>query len=153
MTEDTDALFGDGAEPEAENSTEPTPILTDAEIEEARKIARDRVAKALKDAEKERIIREEMEKFRREEGKRTGAVDKDELVNVTIDCAEFADRLCINGQEYFHGYTYEVPRHVYDTLRDIMFRGHLHQSTLDGKDLATFYGRKQSPTLSGKAVA
>lgn len=142
-----DALFGDGRE------ADPRPILTDKEIAEARRIARERVEKALKEAETERIIREEMEALRREEGKRTGEVDKDEPVSVTIDCAEFADRLRINGQEFFHGYTYDVPRHVYDTMRDILFRGHAHQATLDGKDLATFYRRKAEPVLSGKAVA
>lgn len=149
--DDNDALFGDGTEPETEQ--EAVSILTEKEIADAKRIARERVSKALKDAEVERIVREEMEALRREEGKRTGQADKDELVKVTIDCAEFADRLRINGQEYFHGYTYDVPRHVYDSMRDMMFRGHLHQNALDGKDLSTFYRTKQQPTLSGKVAA
>ena len=148
-----DALFGNGGdtgEPEQAGSQS---ILTKEEIAKAKQIARERVEKAMKEAETERVIAAEMEKMRRAEGKRTGAPDKDETVEVTIDLAEFAAKLVINGQEYWHGYTYKVPRHVYDTMRDIMFRGHAHQATLDGKDLATFYGRKQAPTLSGKVAA
>ena len=143
-----DELFGDAPEPEA-----PRAILTAKEIEEAKRVAHERVQKALKEAERERIIAEEMQRFRAEEGKRTGQVDLDEEVSVTVDLAEFAAKITINGQDYWHGYTYQVPRHVYDTMRDIMFRGHLHQNALDGKDLATFYRKKAEPALSGKAAA
>ena len=143
-----DELFGDAPETEA-----PRSILTDKEIEEAKRVAKERVNKALKEAERERIIAEEMQRFRAEEGKRTGHVDLDEEVSVTIDLAEFASKITINGQDYWHGYTYQVPRHVYDTMRDIMFRGHLHQNALDGKDLATFYRKKAEPALSGKVAA
>lgn len=145
-----DELFGDAPEPE---KAEGRPILTAKEIEEARRIARERVEKALKEAEKERIIAEEMQRFKAEEGKRTGKVDLDEEVQVTIDLAEFANKISINGQDYWHGYTYTVPRHVYETMRDIMYRGHLHQNALDGKDLATFYRKKAEPQLSGKVAA
>ena len=159
MENDRDALFGDGTEPAGEEpqavpaTDESRSILTDEEIAEAKRIARDRVEKALKEAEKERIIREEMEAFRREEGKRTGKVDLDEQVSMTVDLAEFANKITINGVDYWHGYTYEVPRHVYDTARDIMFRTHLHQNNLDGKDLATFYRSKAAPVLSGRQAA
>jgi len=155
MSDPKDELFGDGtpADEPRDEAEESLSILSDKEISEAKRVARERVQKALHDAEKERIIREEMEALRREEGKRTGKVDLDEAVKVTIDCAEFADRLRVNGQEYFHGYTYDVPRHVYDTMRDIMYRGHLHQSNLDGKDLANFYRRKNEPVLSDKVAS
>jgi len=143
----TEALFGDGEEVESG----PRPILTKKEIEEAKRIARERVDKALKESERERIIAEEMDRMRRAEGKRTGKVDLDEEVKVTIDLAEFSDKLRINGVEYYHGYTYTVPRHVYDSMREIMFKGHLHQNALDGKDLNTFYRKKAEPTLSGGA--
>jgi hypothetical protein len=144
-----DELFGDGSE----EPKGPRSILTPKEIEAAKAIARERVEKSLKEAETERLIAAEMEKMRREEGARTGKVDLDEEVSVTIDLAEFADRLRINNVEYFHGHTYTVPRHVFDTMRDIMFRGHLHQNALDGKDLNTFYRSKAQPVLSGKVGA
>lgn len=151
MPDPKDELFGDGkpAATKAEKQTEPRSILTDEEIARAREIARERVAKALKEAETERIVAEEMQRIKAEEGKRTGRVDLDEEVQVTVDLAEFAAKLTINGQDYWHGYTYTVPRHVYDSMRDIMFRGHLHQNALDGKDLATFYRSKAQPVLSG----
>lgn len=142
-----DELFGDGGK------EEPRAILSKDEIAAARRTARERVEKALKEAETERLIADEMEKLKREEGKRTGKVDLDEIVSVKIDCAEFADRLRINGQEYFHGYTYEVPRHVYDSMRDIMFRGHVHQARLDGKDPLLAYRQQAAPALSGGEAA
>jgi hypothetical protein len=144
-----DELFGDGGE----DAPEPRAILTRQEIEAAKRIARERVEKSLKEAETERLIAAEMDKMRREEGRRTGKVDLDEEVTVTIDLAEFSDRLRINNVEYFHGHTYKVPRHVYDSMRDIMFRGHLHQNALDGKDLNTFYRKKQEVSFSGKEAA
>lgn len=159
MENDRDALFGDGTEPTGETAQEvpatdaSRSILTDVEIADAKRVARDRVEKALKEAEKERIIREEMEAFKREEGRRTGQVNLDEEVEMTVDLAEFASKLTINGVSYWHGYTYKVPRHVYDTARDIMFRGHLHQNNLDGKDMATFYRSKAAPVLSGRQAA
>lgn len=157
MPDPKDELFGDGGEShdvEPVKATESArPILTDEEIARAREIARERVAKALKEAETERLIAEEMQLIKAEEGKRTGKADLDEEVAVTIDLAEFAAKLTVNGQDYWHGYTYKVPRHVYDTMRDIMFRGHLHQNALDGKDLAAFYRGKQAPSLSGKVAA
>jgi hypothetical protein len=151
MPDPKDELFGDGgASPKPETATDKArPILTDEEIARAREIARERVSKALKEAETERLIAEEMQRIKAEEGKRTGQVDLDETVEVTVDLAEFAAKLTINGQDYWHGYTYTVPRHVFDSMRDIMFRGHLHQNALDGKDLATFYRSKQSPVLAG----
>lgn len=158
--DDRENLFGDGSEgtkaatptTDENDIAQAKSILTDDEIEAAKRLAHERVAKAMKEAETERLIASEMEKIRREEGRRTGKVDLDEEVKVTIDLAEFANKLTINGQEYWHGYTYTVARHVYDTMRDIMFRGHLHQNALDGKDLSTFYRSKAQPVLSGGKV-
>lgn len=144
-----DELFGDG-KPE---SDEPRPILSKSEIEAAKKLAQERVEKALKEAETERVIAAEMERLRREEGRRTGKPDLDEPVTFTIDCAEFANKLTVNGEDFWHGYTYTKPRHVYDSLRETMFRGHVHQNNLDGKDMATFYRNKAAPVLSGKEAA
>jgi hypothetical protein len=139
---DKDELFGEGGD-------EPRSILSKEEIEKARKLARERVEKALKEAETERVIAQEMARMRAEEGKRTGKADLDEEVKVTVDLAEFAAKLVINGQEYWHGYTYTVPRHVYDSMRDIMFRGHVHQAHLDGKDPLLAYRTQSAPALSG----
>lgn len=150
MADEKDELFGDGSDGNTEAGR---PILTDKEIETARRIARERVHKAMKEAETERLIADEMEAIRREEGKRTGKVDLDEPVTFTIDCAEFSDRLRTNGEEFFHGYTYTKPRHVYDSLRETMFRGHVHQANLDGKDPLHSYRKQAAPALSGGEVA
>lgn len=143
------------AEP-APNSLGARSILSDKEIAEAKKVARDRLEKAMKEAEKDRLVAEEMERLRREEGKRTGNPDRDELVRVTIDVAEYADRLVINGFEYHNGYSYDVPRHVYESMRETMYRTHLLQRELDDKDLTQFYRDRSrfrandGPVLTGR---
>jgi hypothetical protein len=112
------------------------PILSIQDQREAIAAAKKRVQtdtrkeamKALQDAA--------YEKERGREGMRTGDPVKDELVWVTLDLAEHSDRIVLNGTIYLHGHTYQVPRHVADTMREIQARGHEHQNTLDGKGIA-----------------
>lgn len=133
-------------------SEQETPVegsrLTAEEIEAAKKVARENVEKAARQAEIEKIVAEEEARLKRIEGQRTGVADKDEMVHLFIDLAEFCDRITINGVQYFHGYAYDVPRHVADTLREIMQRTHRHQMELDGKGLEESYRRTAPVALS-----
>lgn len=124
------------------------PLVTDDEIAAARAEAQRRVREAEKAAALARIIEEEEYRLKREQGQRTGVVDKDEQVSIHIDLAEFSDKIMLNGVQYWHGYTYEVPRHVADTLREIMQRTHRHQMEIDGKSLDEMYRRTAPVALS-----
>lgn len=151
-------LMGEGGEatkPKAASATKNpaaeaprTSILTDEEIAAAKLEAKRRVDQAAKDAEMARLIREEEERLKRVEGQRTGQPDKDELVSMFIDLAEFCDRITVNGVQYFHGQTYTVPRHVADSLRETMQRTHRHQMEIDGKSLEESYRRTAPVALS-----
>lgn len=131
-----------------QEANEPASILSAEEIADARKAAAERVERAMKDAEFARIVAEEEERLRREQGKRTGTPDMDEKVNILIDLPEIADRIIINGTEYHHGHTYSVERHVANSLREIMQRGHRHQMELDGKSLEEAYRRTSPQAMS-----
>ena len=139
------ALFDD--EPATEQANTGS-ILSAEEIEAAKKVAAENVQKALRDAELKRIVAEEEARLRRLEGQRTGQADKDEEVDILIDLAEFCDRITLNGTEYFHGHSYKVPRHVGDSLREIMQRTHRHQMEIDGKSLEESYRRGAPVALS-----
>ncbi len=121
---------------------EDAPLLTEAEkatiMAEARaEIMADKRGKMkqeLKAAEKQRLLREE--------GLTTGNGAQDQIMSISIDLAPYAPYININGQCYYHGRTYQVPRHVADTLRDQMFQTWKHQNQIDGKDAAQFYAAK-----------
>lgn len=66
-----------------------------------------------------------------EERRNTGV--EEELVQVTLNLAEFCDRITLDGRIYFQGRTYTVPVSVFDTIRDIAFRTWQHQDEIDGK--------------------
>lgn len=136
-----------------DNTDEPKPVeehplLTAAEIEKAKEKARARVTaeaktKALKDIEDKEILR-----LQHESGLVTGETFKDEMVWITLDLAPYADRIRINWQDYYHGHSYNVPRHFADSMREIQARSWAHQDEIDGKSLTEHFQRQ----LRGTAV-
>jgi hypothetical protein len=134
------------ADIDADEGIDPNhPILSVEEQREAIKKARARVAA---DSKKEAIKAFEAQVYDKERGRtglRTGDAAKDEPVSVTLDLAEHSSCITINGTPYWHGFTYTVPRHVADTLREVMSRGHDHQTDLDGKGLSE---RMRKPRLT-----
>lgn len=134
-----DDLMGDD-EPEMK------PLLSAAEVSKARKDAADRVEKEMKKVEIDRIIAEEMAIIKREAGKRTGVADMDEKVSIMVDLPEFCPSININGERFWHGHTYTLPRHIANGLREIMSRANNHQLILDGKGTAERY-RKAAPMM------
>ena len=125
-------------------------LLTEKEVEALRA----RAAKTLFDEKKKRaedvLYAEMLNDARREAGMLSGDEVKDEPVSITVDVAEYTYCVSVNGRQYVHGETYTVPRHVADTIREIMFRSHAHQTEVDGKD--PFYALRQprGTHLSGK---
>lgn len=117
------------------------PVLSEAEVAAAVAEARERVRKDAVAAAKKKIIDDEVLRLQREEGMHTGDGVKDEVVPIYIDLAEHSDRLLVNMQPYYHGHTYNVPRHVANSLREQMARGWNHQDDIDGKSLRQRLGR------------
>lgn len=127
-------------------------VLTDAEIDKAKaaaaaKLQKERVAAAMK-----AIEQDELQRLREEMGLVVGGV-ADEMVSITIDNAQAQELhpcLMINGRAYWHGHTYTVPRHVADTLRDMMYRTWVHERDIDGKGWLQFYQKKRQTVISPK---
>ena len=101
----------------------------------------------------EKLIADSMDALRRERNALTGVIDQDEEVNITIDVAEYTDRLIIDGQQFFHGSTYKVPRHKAATLNEMMFRSYMHQAQLDGKDPQEAYRRSHAQHVTKSGIA
>lgn len=92
-----------------------------------------------------------LEEARREEGL------EEELITFTLDLAEFADRITIDGQIFFHGRTYTVPRSKYQVMTEMAYRTHTHQAEIDGKSMTRWRGWDdprigKAPPFSGHGV-
>lgn len=146
VQEEIDARYMDRVDPNH-------PVLTVAEQIAALKSAELAVAAERKKQALASFEKKERERLSGKVGQLTGDPDKDEIVHVTIDLAEFTDRLVVNGVQYIHGQTYQVPRHVANSLREMCARTHAHQNELDGKGMAELHRRPQAPVLSGKKAA
>lgn len=131
------------------NSPHPDhPLLTYGEVAEVRAKARAEILAKQKASAKASLLKSETARLAAEEGLITGSSIKDEVVNITLDLAEHSDKLVINFQPYYHGFTYTVPRHVADSLAEMQMRGWRHQDEIDGKDLTQHYQRARHTILS-----
>lgn len=119
------------------------PILTNKEFKTAQANAIKKIEADRKKAAMEAVEKAEAERLKVEEGLTTGIDAKDEMVTILVDLAEFCDRVTINGRPYWHGHSYTVPRHVGDTLRDIMQRTWLHEHEVSGKSKKAFYNQRR----------
>jgi len=122
--------------------------LTAEDMERIRAKARAKVSKERREALEAQALAKEIEALRGKEGLRTGNPEEDELVDLTIDCGDSADRIVINGRAYFVGQTYTVPKHMARSLMEIMHRTQLHEHSITDKPLADFYRRKRNTALS-----
>ncbi len=142
MATDIEDMFGE----------EEKPLLSAKEIEEAKAKAAAKVNEAMKKAALDKIVEEETQRLQRLAGKKTGIADMDELVDVMIDLPEFCPDIRINGTIYNHGHEYSLPRHMANSLREIMQRTRRHQDVLDGKSMEETYRASKPVTLSAHEV-
>ena len=126
-------------------------VLSNDEVLEARARARAKIEKERRAAAMKAVEAEETTRLRLEEGLVTGVSENDEPVSITLDLAPHSDCIRTNGVEgsvYWHGFTYTVPRHVANSLREIQARGWIHQDEIDGKNLTQHYQNKRVTVLS-----
>lgn len=131
-----DSLFDDDEGP-AERLH---PILSDEEVLAARAKARDKIDAERKKAAAKAVEDEETQRLRVQEGLTTGIGLKDEIVGITIDLPEYADKIVINSVPYHHRHTYQVPRHMADSIRETMDRAWKHEDEVKGNSLTSHYG-------------
>jgi len=121
-----------------------TDILSEEDIQAAKDKAAAEVFAERRKAEIKRIMEEEKERLRRENAGMTEDEIMNEEVFVTIDLAEHSAHIMLDGMVYHHGQTYKVRRAVANTIHDIMFRGHVHQDQVEGKDRNAAYRRTRN---------
>ena len=104
-------------------------------------------AEAKKSA-KQRFRELEERRLRFEEGMSMDGPEG-EIVNLSIELAEHSSCIKINGRDFWHGRTYQVPRHVARYLSEVMWRGWTHQYEIDGKTRMQFYQGHKPGVVSG----
>jgi hypothetical protein len=158
-----DDLLGDGdpveqvkktrakrAAPAAEDEPRLHPLFTNEEFRDIQAQARASVEKERKAKAKKALLADETERLMREEGLTTGSAEKDEIVDVLIDLPQWSPAVTINRFPYWHGRTYQVARHVADTLAESMHRAWRHEDQLDGKSKLQTMMRKRETTINAR---
>jgi len=133
------------------------PVLTDEQFQKAQQKARERVEKERVEAAMKEIEDKEYGKAQRAAGMSKSDL-KDDMVSITIDLVDPDINSClmINFKQYWHGQTYEVPRHLADYIQSQSFNLARYTSReIEGKKDREFYRKKRNITLgpSGEIVA
>lgn len=123
------------------------PLFSAKELEAIKAQAKAEVIADKKAAAKKDMLAAEKKRLQREEGLTTGNSHMDEIVNVTIDLAPYADSIRVNGTPYWHGHSYPVPRHIAVSLQETMFQTWKHQGTIKGESLSEFYAKQHVDNL------
>ena len=109
--------------------------LDEKDLQEIRKQAEQLEIEDAKKQLRERALADERAKLR-------AAIDpSEEMRSITIELAEFADRITIDGRIYSHGQTYMVPKRLYDVLQECMFRTQQHEHEISGRSRNMFKPR------------
>lgn len=122
-----------------------TSILDEKRVTELRAKAKESVDKERKAAAEAQLL----EQFKLEERQAGGL--EEEMVEVYIDLAPYADRLMIDGVVYFNGRTITVRASVGDVIREMISATWKHQSIVDGKP-ENFYRRSRAPMVTPNGV-
>lgn len=103
---------------------------------------RDRAETAFLDAEEDRLERELHPEVH------------EELQDITIDLAIYADRIVIDGKHYMHGRTYKgLPKSRCDVMRDIMARTYKHHAETHRDPARAFMEAQREISKSGPGYA
>ncbi len=65
-----------------------------------------------------------------------------EMRDIRLDLAMYADRVTLDGQVYYHGELYTVPKPVYDVLRECEARTWKHDDEIKSGDTNDSFYRK-----------
>lgn len=124
-------------------------ILTDEELAQAKATAKKRHEADLKKHAMELAVAEEMDRLDYEaqlaEGQRNN-----EMVTLTLDLPNLADRIVLDGRVFLHGFNHTVRRVQAETLLEMAQRLWHHQfREVEGKKLRDFYQTRRGTVLNG----
>lgn len=118
----------------------PTPQLTETEKRALYQEAMKAVAEELKAKESERLLEEYKKHVRRE------YVPEEALEPVLIDLAGHANKIVIDGVQFFQGTTYHLSRAQAETVREIIARTWKHENEIGGAN-GNMYRRPRNLTI------
>lgn len=117
------------------------PTLLSEEVKQQLRIkARERVNQERQEAAMDAFLAKEVALARH------AHMPQEELKYISLDMAGHADRIMLDGVIYFHGQTYEVPKRIYDVLREVVGRGWDHEDEIGGAN-RDLYRRPRSTAL------
>lgn len=102
------------------------PVLTDDELERIQQEVRRKIEgelAAVAAVKRKELIAKELDRELLRQRREAGLTDhRDDLLEICIDVAPFANDIRIDDRIYQHGHWYTVDRRRYDALREIMAR-------------------------------
>ena len=116
-------------------------LLSKEDREELKAQARKSVLEELTQEARDDYFKKALAEARREN------TPADQILDIFIDVAPFVPYIAIDGVQYFHGYTYQVPRNRAAVLYEQMQRSWLHQDEIDGRSRFNPYRRAQNTVL------
>lgn len=121
-------------------------LLTPEEMKELKATAAQTVLDELTQEARDDYFKQAVAEARR------AATPRDQIVPVTIDIAPFVPYIAIDGVQYFHGYSYQVPRSRAAVLYEQMQRSWLHQDEIDGRSRFNAYRKPQNTVLGPRNI-
>jgi len=104
------------------------------------------VAAEMEQDARDAYFAEQLEKIRRRQ------IPAARYVSVVMDMAPFLPHILIDGEQYFHGYRYEVESTRAMVLYEQMQRSWLHQDEIDGRSRIEAYRRPQNRVLGPQHI-
>lgn len=109
-----------------------TALLSDEMKDKLRTKAKGVINKERQEQEEDIFFDNVLQEERINSLKSRGLYSEDEIVPIVIDLAPHANAVTLDGRSYFHGAFYELPRRIYDTVRDIAARTWDHEDQTGG---------------------
>lgn len=129
------------------------PGLTVKEVEDAKARAKAKIDKLKKTKAIENIEKLEAQRLEAAENRITGVIDKDEKIFVTLNLPDYAPCLTVDFFQYYHGQTYELPRHMVKSLKEMEARAWDHSDEVDGKLDRNMYRKKREQRINYRTGA
>lgn len=129
---------------ELKRSVDFNAVLNDEEREAIRAKARVKVAARDKLDAEEAFLKSEMERLDREAHPEAFV----EMREIRIDLALFADRVILDGRQYYAGELYTVPKPVYDVLKEMERNTYRHDQEIKGDNNDAFYRKERGMKLN-----
>lgn len=121
-------------------------LLSDADKAALRAEAKKSILSEMEQDARDAYFASELAKLRRAE------IPAEQIVHVSLDLAPFLPNVMIDGTQFFHGYSYDVPRSQALVLYEQMQRSWAHQDEIEGRNRFSAYRRPQNVQLGPRHI-